>query len=178
MLTELGFSESTGGIVSSVDTISAAVGAIMLPLVMHGKLKKKDKVVYFAIFLICNFSFSLLFIQMPAPKSWFKPDHKYPSIVKPLLPLIFAGSIIGGVAAGMAYPLFFESAAEITFPVSEGISGAAITFATTITYFVALFIFGLVGSHWTTLVSLSFGVVGTILIPFLKITFNRSEVEE
>ncbi|KAA6381069.1 MAG: hypothetical protein EZS28_023405 [Streblomastix strix] len=233
LCTVLHFSETTGGIVSSIDTVAAVVGAAVLPIIMRGCLLKKDKFFYFTTFLICGVSFAALLITMPCPDSWVKhksmlmealrinslennqnqfqtsqnqqqyqqqqpklistlishifPQYKYQqqqqeqnysSLIKPNLPLIISGSTLGGIFAGLPYSLFFETAAEISYPISEAISGAAITFATNITYFTSVFVFGVVGAGWTSIVALILVLVGTLIVPFSKISFNRSAIEE
>lgn len=75
LCTVLHFSETTGGIVSSIDTVAAVVGAAILPIIMRGCLLKKDKIFYFTTFLICGVSIAALLITMPCPDSWVK--HKY-----------------------------------------------------------------------------------------------------
>ncbi|KAA6356644.1 MAG: hypothetical protein EZS28_047829, partial [Streblomastix strix] len=137
-------------------TVAAVVGAAVLPIIMRGCLLKKDKLFYFTTFLICGVSIAALLITMPCPDS----------------------STLGGIFAGLPYSLFFETAAEISYPISEAISGAAITFATNITYFTSVFIFGVVGAGWTSFVALILVLIGTLIVPFSKISFNRSAIEE
>ncbi|KAA6377814.1 MAG: hypothetical protein EZS28_026659 [Streblomastix strix] len=178
MMTVLEFKQSIGGLVSSFATTSAVVGAVLLPLAQKTCFKKKDKFFYLIVFIICDVVYTLLLLTMPVPESWIKKKHEYQSIIKPSLPLIFITSIFAGIFVCMSYPLFFETAAEISFPVNEIVSGASITLATTVTYFVALLTFSAVKAEYTTLVALCLCVLGSILIPFLKVSYKRSEMED
>ncbi|KAA6386146.1 MAG: hypothetical protein EZS28_018325 [Streblomastix strix] len=147
LLTYLEYSQTTGGIVSSIITVSAVIGGIILPLIMR-ILVKKDKFVYFVSFLLMDLALSAL------------------------------GTVILGLNSGLCYSLFFETAAEIAFPVPEDVSGTVLTFANNFMYFIDMLVYGLVGAEWTTFIALVSTVVSTVFIPFSKVSFKRSALED
>lgn len=63
--------------------------------------------------------------------------------------------MVGGILVGMVYPLFFETAVELTYPINEIISGGTITFAITLIQFISVFIYGTVGVRYVTVITFS-----------------------
>lgn len=41
-----------------------------------------------------------------------------------------------------------------------------------------MFVFGVVGAGWTSFAARMLVLIGTLIVPFSKISFNRSDIEE
>eukprot|EP00770_Monocercomonoides_exilis_P014471 MONOS_14417.1-p1 / transcript=MONOS_14417.1 / gene=MONOS_14417 / organism=Monocercomonoides_exilis_PA203 / gene_product=transporter, major facilitator subfamily protein , unspecified product / transcript_product=transporter, major facilitator subfamily protein / location=Mono_scaffold00998:1813-3936(+) / protein_length=643 / sequence_SO=supercontig / SO=protein_coding / is_pseudo=false len=196
--TELGMNEQIGGLFGFASTIGSCLSAMFMLWLSSGKLRKKDKWVVFALFLVSDVILCVLFLVFPmnfgrnstekknklsllAAHLQMRKDSVSGDIVLFECPkwLFCTLVILVCVIGGAPYGLFFEMGAELTYPLPESVSGSIIMIALNVFFTIVLLLFSFVKkAGLMTLVSLIGSAISTIGMACIKMTYKRGKIEE
>ena len=156
MLSPLGLSDDDIGLIGFVTTLLMVFGGLIMGYIADKCFTKKLKKLLMFLFIINIILLIVLFVILPTPFNGIYPltTDNCPNLLVYLLVIIG----ITGIFSGGSIPLFYELAAEICAPVSEGSSATFITF---ILNGVALLYIG-VGNWLNTSYETLFALIGMI----------------
>lgn len=85
--------------------------------------------------------------------------------------------ILFAVLSNAPLPLYYEVSAEITYPVSEAVSGGIMTAGMSGGYSLVLLVFSYAGVGWMTVIALACACGGLLCLAFVQIRMKREELE-
>ncbi|KAK2940312.1 putative MFS-type transporter [Blattamonas nauphoetae] len=170
--TSLGQTESFGGYAAFGHFAISVAGAMVTTWLSQTKLlRKKDKGLMFVEFGLGLVMIVLLMFMLPIFSSPQPLLHAHPALLCVLV-------VLFGFIAGAPLPLFYDLSAELTFPVSESISGGFVSGFYFVAYFAVPLLFSATGIGWMSFITFLFLVGVVLVLIFVRIDYRRSRVEE
>ncbi|KAK6169149.1 hypothetical protein SNE40_020256 [Patella caerulea] len=93
---------------------------------------------------------------------------------------LYASVIVSSIFIGSTTPLFYESACEIAYPVSEGIANLVLTMQANIASLIFLGVLSIpdIGTVWMNWLLIAAFATTTVALFFMKETHTRSDIDE
>lgn len=113
------YSDDFIGILSGVATLAYVVGGVISSALADGVLKGKLKQLIFGSSVIGTVFCVIVTLSLPVPSG--------PAPIQAGKGWLVFVMIMSGMSNGAAAPLFYEVAAEMSFPISEGVSGSILS---------------------------------------------------
>lgn len=178
LLTQTGLSESISGIASFLAVVGNALGGIVVSYIAQKFIKRKEKKINLILFAASDLFMFIIMLLLPLPgKSSNGESNKI--LAKTPASILVILSTLAGSAGITAYPLFFVMAAELTFPeVSEAVTAGAVEFSSLLVKSLVLLVFSLVGVEFMTILTFVLLMASTIMIPFIRMEYRRSILED
>ena len=161
----LGISDKECGNIGALLSFVSIIPALLIPMVMD-KIRKQFKVALIAVLTVstgCYIWLTLIIVKV-IPFNWIQ---------------LYVSTIIAGSSLSVLMPLYFEYAAEISYPVSEGVIGSLLStmFNVSALIFFSLFFIKNIGSMWMNYLVCASSAFAILLLMFTKGQYKRSELE-
>jgi hypothetical protein len=144
------------------------LGGVIQGIFFHKKMKLLLMILW-AVLLLCNTWFAL---SLPTA---FKRSG---AVIPGGLACLFISNIIGSFCVGAQSPLFYEMAAETSFPAPEAMSASILSFVWNGVAFILLLVADRIPSYWWNIMVLLSQIVCTALCVCAKVRYLRVEEAE
>lgn len=152
-------------------------GSLVISLIQRKYFDKNMKKLILMVLVLLSISFCICNILLPSPLD--KVDDHFLLIndienktIKVSV-MLFVGALIG-LFEGSGAPLYFEFAAELSFPINESNSAVFITLVENATIFVFVGLASWFGTYYAFFVAFVVAVVAIFLLAFVKEEYKRS----
>eukprot|EP01116_Phalansterium_solitarium_P018223 TRINITY_DN4755_c0_g2_i1.p1 TRINITY_DN4755_c0_g2~~TRINITY_DN4755_c0_g2_i1.p1 ORF type:complete len:476 (+),score=196.57 TRINITY_DN4755_c0_g2_i1:97-1524(+) len=171
ILSPLGISQTWAGWLGFGMTVSGIVGGIGVGRLGDTVFKGRFKLLLILMYSMCTASFVYLTLSLP---SLFSP--------KALLPtnrwVVLVACTCAGLFQGAAGPLFYEFAAELTYPVPEGTTAGLITMMNNVACLAVIGVSPYIPLLWLNCVMTIAVAIATVLLGFIREDYRRSRLDQ
>eukprot|EP00742_Colponemidia_sp_Colp-10_P002780 GILJ01002972.1.p1 GENE.GILJ01002972.1~~GILJ01002972.1.p1 ORF type:complete len:458 (-),score=57.19 GILJ01002972.1:377-1750(-) len=174
VLKPLGFGEDEAGWMAFGGTMAGILAALLVGHLSDRYFPRRYKKTLLTCFTVSFLVFCWLTLSLPEPfidYNVFGYQLGSPSNVG--LTIAVAGMFLGA-----ANPVFFEFAAELSYPIPEGTSAGALVFINNVGCLCFLFIVPQIPNQWLNVIIACNVLLCTIALSFVKESYKRAAVEQ
>ncbi len=170
ILTRPTYSSDFAGICGFINNMAGVGGGLAIGVIADRWFARKLKRLLVGAFFLTTLSYVWFTLLLPSP---FKDQPVVPASHASVL----AASVLTGFFQGACDPLFYELAAEITYPLPEGTSAGLITFVYNAAALIMLYVAPVVSITWmNTMATLTF-IISAVLTMLVRERYLRLDCD-